>query len=62
MDAIQFSYWLKGWVELGGGCPSPEQWQVIVDHLNIVHKKETPLRTLGPIGSDPFKGIGAVAC
>ena len=41
MDATQFTYWLKGYTELGGACPTPEQWEVIKEHLDLVFSKVT---------------------
>lgn len=42
MNAEQFAYWLQGFVELNGHAPTPEQWQSIKDHLQLVFKKVTP--------------------
>ena len=46
MTAEQFSYWLNGFVELQpNAMPTLTQWQIIKDHLALVHKKVTPQRT-----------------
>lgn len=46
----QFSFWLQGFCELGGGqVPSQEQWDSICEHLNLVFNKVTkPLAKLQP--------------
>lgn len=45
MTPEQFCYWLQGFAE---NCrvvpPNQGQWESIVDHLNLVLKKETPVR------------------
>ena len=46
MTAEQFAYWLQGYSEIAGNAPSPEQWQIIQDHLKLVFSKQTPLRDL----------------
>ncbi len=47
MTAEQFSYWLQGFVELGGDMPTEAQWKSIREHLATVFQKVTP-----PVG-DP---------
>lgn len=43
MSPIEFCYWLQGWVELENGkTPKPEQWKMILEHLDLVFKKVTP--------------------
>lgn len=42
MTAEQFTYWLQGYAELNEQPPSPEQWQMIRDHLALVFNKVTP--------------------
>lgn len=42
MTAEQFTYWLQGFVEMHGECPSPVQWKQIKDHLQAVFVKVTP--------------------
>lgn len=48
MTPEQFVYWMQGFAELNSDPPSPEQWQAIRDHLNLVFEKKTP---------DYFSGI-----
>lgn len=50
MDALNFAYWLQGYLELAGTADgiTPEQTQVIQDHLDLVFNKVTPDRTLKP--------------
>lgn len=48
MTPEQFTYWLQGFAELNPQAPTAEQWQAIRDHLNLVFKKETPVRVTGP--------------
>lgn len=56
MTAEQFAYWLQGYSEIAGTAPSPEQWQVIQDHLKLVFDKRTPLRDLTAIPAQfPYK-------
>ena len=51
MNATEFAYWLQGYAEISPdvGAPTPEQWTMIKDHLALVFKKETPVRTVGPV-------------
>ena len=43
MEPRDFVYWLQGFIELNGGKePTPEQWQMIKDHLGTVFLKVTP--------------------
>lgn len=43
MDALNFAYWLQGFVELTRGqTPDPAQWKAIREHLDLVFKKVTP--------------------
>ncbi len=46
MTPEQFVYWLQGYNEISQSPPSPAQWQVIVDHLESVFTKVTPIRSL----------------
>jgi hypothetical protein len=34
----QFCYWFQGFAELHGGVPTPEQWEIIKQHLELVFK------------------------
>lgn len=42
MSPEAFCYWLQGFVELTGECPTPEQWEAIKQHLAIAFVKITP--------------------
>lgn len=48
MTPEQFCYWLQGFAEITqngknfGNGPQPHEWKIIVDHLQLVFKKETP--------------------
>jgi hypothetical protein len=44
MKPENFIIWLRGYIELDGRIPSPRQWQIIQDHLNLVFDKKTPDR------------------
>ena len=43
MNYEQFCWWFKGFVENRneGELPTQEQWESIVEHLNLIFKKET---------------------
>lgn len=47
MTAESFCFWLQGYFELGGENLSPQQVQIIKDHLALVFKKETPNYNFG---------------
>ena len=47
MTPEQFVYWLQGFAEVNQSAPNDAQWTIIKDHLQLVFKKETPLR-VGP--------------
>lgn len=53
MTSEQFAYWLQGFAELNPQAPTAEQWQAIRDHLQLVFKKETPVRVVGPNYAQP---------
>jgi hypothetical protein len=55
MTPEQFAYWLQGFAELNPQAPTAEQWQAIRDHLNLVFKKETPVRVAGPAVAEPAR-------
>ena len=44
MKPEYFITWLRGYIELDGRIPTPRQWQIIQDHLNLVFDKKTPDR------------------
>lgn len=44
MSPNHFLYWLKGYVDIGGGTPNLVQWEIIKDHLQLVFEKVTPDR------------------
>lgn len=47
MSPENFVFWLQGFFEIGGGENlSPEQVQVIKDHLALVFNKVTPNRSI----------------
>lgn len=49
MDALNFCYWLQGFVETRDSDPPNKlQWDTIVDHLNLVFDKQTPDRKAKP--------------
>ena len=61
MNEQQFAYWLKGFIEMNPEAMiTHTQWLILKDHLNLVFKKETPLRqfpnfsTPGGIGISPM--------
>lgn len=48
MSPEQFCYWLQGRAELEPSPPTPEQWQSIREHLDLVFHKVTPPLELNP--------------
>jgi hypothetical protein len=42
MSPENFCYWMQGKAELHPEPPTNEQWQSILDHLNLVLTKVTP--------------------
>lgn len=47
-----FCLWLRGFVELDGSHPTPEQWECIKQHLDLVFTKVTPpVAGSGTVGS-----------
>ena len=40
MTSRDFAYWLQGFAEIHKGPPTPEQWLVITNHLNLVFVHE----------------------
>lgn len=51
MTPEQFAYWLQGHVEMNPAqeMPTPEQWQMIKDHLKTVFVKVTPEIRVAPL-------------
>jgi hypothetical protein len=47
VTAENFVFWLNGYFELGGENLSPQQVQIIKDHLALVFNKVTPSYDLG---------------
>jgi hypothetical protein len=47
VTAENFAFWLNGYFELGGENLSPQQVQIIKDHLALVFNKVTPSYDLG---------------
>lgn len=62
----QFCYWLKGFVEMNPEAMiTHTQWLILKDHLNLVFKKETPLRqfpNFATPGTIPPMNPGLVVC
>lgn len=57
MTPENFVYWLQGYSEIDGKCPTEEEWLVIQDHLALVFSKQTPYREKEPLCNmpeDPF--------
>lgn len=59
MSPENFAYWLQGFFELKKTVDhregfTPETVKVIEDHLQLVFKKETPVR-IPPLSYDPQK-------
>lgn len=59
MTGQEFCYWLQGYFEVSGpdAVLTKEQVSVVKDHLQLVFKKETPVRGLEPWA----QGIGQAA-
>lgn len=57
MTPEQFCYWLQGFAEITQcdknfvNGPQPHEWKIIVDHLNLVFRKETPSYTMPALTS-----------
>jgi hypothetical protein len=41
MNMEQFCWWLHGWTELQDTPPTPEQWKMIREHLDLCFNKVT---------------------
>jgi hypothetical protein len=53
MTTEQFTYWLKGFMELNETTTLTEkQYQIVKDHLDLVFDKKTPNRDLGNLLGD----------
>ena len=57
----QFCYWFQGFAEIHGGVPTPEQWDIIKHHLELVFrpvvkssKKDAALRPLTEVEERDF--------
>jgi hypothetical protein len=58
MTAEQFVYWLQGYFEINDPDRiSPIETKIIKDHLALVFKKETPVRTIS-IPNTPQTYVG----
>ncbi len=42
-----FAYWLQGFCELHKEAPTPEQWEIIKHHLELVFTKIHPVESTG---------------
>lgn len=64
MNNDQFTYWLQGFVEMNNGqYPSPEQWQMIKEHLQLCFNKVTPTYPqLDPYRTNPIQPPFKVTC
>lgn len=66
MTPEQFSYWMKGFVELNPNAMlTATQWQIVKDHLALVHQKVTPVRMPdfgNTPGVMPFQNPPALMC
>lgn len=51
MTSRDFVYWLQGFAEIHKEPPTPEQWQVISNHLNLVFKHEIDPSMPDPSGA-----------
>lgn len=51
MKSRDFVYWLQGFAELYREPPTPEQWLVIKNHLNLVFKHEIDPSMPDPTGA-----------
>jgi hypothetical protein len=57
MSPEQFTYWLKGYFEISENREnhlSPNQVQIIRDHLDLVFNKVTPARGISTKGHKPL--------
>jgi len=59
MDAINFVYWMQGFLELGDikKGMTPEQIQIVKDHIALVLHKVTPDRILHPKSNEQFPSV-----
>lgn len=61
MTPENFAYWLQGYVELTDGkLPDKKTWKHIIDHLNLLFKKETPLYSGGFTYNGPVNDISKI--
>lgn len=51
MEPRDFCYWLQGFCELTAQAPTQQQWDVIMEHLNLVFDKRTSVVSTGAPGS-----------
>lgn len=69
MSPEQFAYWLNGFVELNPNAMlTLTQWQIVKDHLALVHQKVTPNRVpdrfqwhMTDTAQNPFN-VPAITC
>lgn len=66
MTTEQFTYWLKGFMELNEtNTLTEKQYQIIKDHLDLVFNKRTPdrgLTTMGGVSPWPNPNPSGLLC
>lgn len=65
MTPDQFVYWLQGFFEISDATSLTEkQVTIIKDHLQLLFKKETPIRTIPSTieSTDYWKGAANITC
>jgi hypothetical protein len=44
------AYWLQGFIEIHGKCPTPAQWEIIKNHVKLVFVHEIDPSMPDPTG------------